>query len=313
MVLVNLSSAKGIVVAKKANYYIVEIECDVFNDSLDYQSKNNHNRLLCTIRQRLIHHGLSINVGDRVSVESIDWNSARAIITKLHSRKTFLSKPPVANVTEIIVALSVKEPLFDFDQASRFLLTAEQTGLDIFLLLTKIDLITSTQLFHQVRRLKGWGYNPLPVSTKNGKGLDILLDQIKLTNLAVLCGPSGVGKSSLLNCLLPKESILTGHLSVKLKRGRNTTRNVELYSLGTNTRVADTPGFNRPDVRIDPIELQLLFPEIRSQLPKASCKFRNCLHLDEPGCDIDTSWERYTQYRKITEEMITFRRLCQGD
>ena len=312
MVLDKLSQSKGIVVAKKANYSIVEIDREECNYSSEIQCKNDH-RLLCTIRQRLIHNGSSINVGDRVSIESIDWDTNRATISNLYSRKSFISKPPVANVTEVIVVISVKNPIFDFDQASRFLLTAEQTGLNVSLLLTKVDLITSNELASQMRRLNSWGYSPLPISIKSAKGLDVWLNQIKLTKLAVLCGPSGVGKSSLLNYLLPKASIPIGDLSVKLKRGRNTTRHVQLYSLGADTRVADTPGFNRPELKVDPIGLQLLFPEIRYQSKKVSCKFRNCLHLDEPGCVIETSWERYQQYRNIIKEMIILRRLYQGD
>jgi len=117
-------------------------------------------------------------------------------------------------------------------------------------------------------------------------------------------GPSGVGKSSLINYLIPGKSIPVGDLSKKLKRGKHTTRHVELFSLGQESFIADTPGFNKPDFDIKPHSLGRLFPEIRSQLKNKKCKFRNCLHLDEPGCIISRNWERYDTYRNFVKEMI---------
>ena len=302
----DLPKIKGIVVAIKANYAIVEIDIHDSKSFVDRELRSLSNtRLLCNSRKRLTHLGYSINVGDRVVVESIDWNLKRAIICKLDCRKSFLSRPPVANVTDIIIVLSAKDPAFDFDQASRFLLAAEQTRLNISLLLNKVDLISSEENCSQIKRLQSWGYFPLPVSVRNGYGMDHLLSQIKQMPLSVFCGPSGVGKSSLLKFFLPKESIEIGDLSVKLKRGKNTTRHVQLYSLAKGSLIADTPGFNRPDLNIDPVGLQALFPEISSQLKEFSCKFRDCLHLDEPDCIVDKSWERYQQYRQIVEKMIT--------
>ena len=290
-----LSEFKGIVVALQANFLEVEIVSPKYA------------RLLCTRRSRLDYHGSFVNVGDFVRLESIDWKESRAVISDVAPRESWLSRPPVANVTVIVVTLSLKHPTFDLDQASRFLLTAEQTGLDVGLLLTKSDLISCNQIQTQLTRLQKWGYKPLAVSARTGAGLQLVNDLLKGSQIAVFCGPSGVGKSSLLNKLLPEESIRVGELSGRLQRGRHTTRHVELFSISSGTRVADTPGFNRPEIDIAPQNLACLFPEVRSQLKLGSCKFRNCLHINEPGCAIAKNWERYFFYKTLVGQLINSR------
>jgi len=306
VVLDELPLVKGLVVTIKANYSIVEID---LNQSQPFSHNGlvglNNLRFLCTLRKRLTHRGFSVRVGDRVVLESIDMNAFTAVISNLEPRESLLSRPPVANVTEVFVVLSVKSPSFDFDQASRFLLTAEKSGLSVYLILTKTDLINAEDLDNVIKRLTNWGYTPIAVSVKNGQGMELLTRKLKRSQLAVLCGPSGAGKSSILNHLLPNESISIGDLSGKLQRGRHTTRNVELYALDKGSFIADTPGFNRPDLKVRPVKLQTLFPELQDQVLNCSCRFRDCLHTDEPGCGVDTNWERYRQYRKLLGEMIS--------
>ncbi len=300
---------KGIVIAIKANFLIVEIDqnqakCFPKNGLITKRKL----RILCTLRSRLRHRGSFAKVGDIVFLESIDWKENRAVVSKIKPRRNLLTRPPVANVNEVVVVLSLKKPAFDFKQASRFLLTAEKSSLKISLILTKKDLIPSQELEEKVQRLKTWGYNPLAVSIRNGDGIEAFIKQRKNCQLSVLCGPSGVGKSSLLHYLLPKEKISIGDLSGKLQRGRNITRHVQLYSLGEGSLLADTPGFNRPDLQVKPFQLQMLFPELRAQINNHSCRFRNCLHSGEPGCVVDTNWERYMQYKELLEEMINYSR-----
>ena len=160
---------KGIVVSKKANFLIVELDSLAIDLSKsNYISKKNPLRFLCTLRRRLVNLGVFVNVGDYVYLESIDWNTHRAVVKDLQIRNSFLNRPPVANVTEVFVVLSVKKPEFYLEQASRFLLTAEKTNLTVKLVLTKIDLISNTELFSQIKRMRCWGYKPLAVSFKNG-------------------------------------------------------------------------------------------------------------------------------------------------
>ena len=261
-------------------------------------------RLLCTRRSKLNYQGLFIDVGDIVCVESIDYNNKRAVISEVEPRKSFLKRPAVANVTLVSICISVDEPLFDMEQTSRFLLTAECANIKPLIILTKTDLIAKNDLILYINKFKSWGYDCIPVSIHNSQGIDSLIERLRKTKLTVLAGPSGVGKTSLINHLIPTLSLPTSSVSKKLKRGTHTTRHVELFAIGNGSLLADTPGFNRPEIVCDPSGFAFLFPEFRTQLSNSQCKFRNCLHRDEPGCVIDKDLERYPFYRENLEEMI---------
>ena len=294
---------KGIVVALKANFLIVEIDYKNFkDDSVDQLYEKI--RLLCTRRSKLNYQGLFIDVGDIVCVESIDYNNKRAVISEVEPRKSFLKRPAVANVTLVSICISVDEPLFDMEQASRFLLTAECANIKPLIILTKTDLIAKNDLILYINKFKSWGYDCIPVSIHNSQSIDSLIERFRKTKLTVLAGPSGVGKTSLINHLIPTLSLPTSSVSKKLKRGTHTTRHVELFAIGNGSLLADTPGFNRPEIVCDPSGFAFLFPEFRTQLSNSQCKFRNCLHRDEPGCVIDKDLERYPFYRENLEEMI---------
>ena len=300
-----MNQLKGRVVSLKASYLIVDIDFNQIKKTIENDLFNGNYRLLCTRRSRLAYDGQYVNVGDKVLVDSIDWKASRGVVIAVEKRINLLARPPVANVTEIVVLVSVEEPSLDFDQTSRFLLTAEKTNVNIILALTKIDLISLDKLRQYSKRLSAWGYIPIPISVESGEGADLLLERLKASQLVVLCGPSGVGKTSLINYLLPSYSLSVKSVSKKLRRGRHTTRNVELFSLQKGVLIADTPGFNRPDLEIMPSELALLFPEIRdNKSNNKSCKFRDCLHRDEPGCVVHKDWERYYFYREMLEELI---------
>ncbi len=294
---------KGIVVALKANFLIVEIDCKNFKDnSIDQLYEKI--RLLCTRRSKLNYQGLFIDVGDIVCVESIDYNNKRAVISEVEPRKSFLKRPAVANVTLVSICISVDEPLFDMEQTSRFLLTAECANIKPLIIFTKTDLIAKNDLILYINKFKSWGYDCIPVSIHNSQSIDSLIERFRKTKLTVLAGPSGVGKTSLINHLIPTLSLPTSSVSKKLKRGTHTTRHVELFAIGNGSLLADTPGFNRPEIVCEPSGFAFLFPEFRTQLSNSQCKFRNCLHRDEPGCVIDKDLERYPFYRENLEEMI---------
>jgi ribosome biogenesis GTPase len=122
--------------------------------------------------------------------------------------------------------------------------------------------------------------------------------------ITVICGPSGVGKSSLINQLIPTLSLRVNAVSGKLGRGRHTTRHVELFELPGGGLLADTPGFNQPTLECDPSELAQYFPEARQRLALGSCQFSDCSHRDEPNCVVRGSWERYDYYLNFLSEAI---------
>jgi ribosome biogenesis GTPase len=113
-----------------------------------------------------------------------------------------------------------------------------------------------------------------------------------------------VGKSSLLNALVPDLALRVGAVSGRLQRGRHTTRHVELFPIGAGGLLADTPGFNRPDLPADPGALVGLFPEVRGRLDAGGCRFTNCLHQGDPGCAVGSDWPRYPHYLQCLEQVL---------
>lgn len=283
----------GTVLSIQANYYWVQIQ------------QPQPLRLLCTCRTRLKKLGHQIMVGDQVKVEEVDWIEYRAVISKLLPRHSELSRPAIANIDQILLVFALAEPVLDPYQLSSFLVKAESTGLKVTLCLNKCDLVEVNKQQHWLTRLKQWGYNPILLSLKNEQGLEDLAQCLN-NRITVLAGPSGAGKSSLINHLIPQCHQRINSVSGKLARGRHTTRHVEIFSLTTSGLIADTPGFNRPDLTCLATDLAGYFPEIRQYLTYAKCQFRNCLHREEPNCVVRGNWERYTYYLACLESAIEY-------
>lgn len=289
----------GLVVALQANYCWVEL--DPWPGGPPLPSER---RLLCTRRTRLGKTGQTICVGDRVQVEGIDWAAGRAAVASREPRRSLLQRPAVANVSKVVVVVSLAEPALDPLQLTRFLLTAEATGQPVQVVLSKADRLTPLELQAWQQRLRGWGYEPLLTSSSTGAGLDALRATLSEPGIAVLCGPSGVGKSSLLNGLRPELELRVAAVSGRLQRGRHTTRHVELFALAPGALLADTPGFNRPELPTNPLDLAPLFPELRQRLAQARCRYANCLHQGDPGCAAGSDWDRFAHYQHCLEAVL---------
>lgn len=287
-----LAERAGLVMALEANFCRVHLE---------RPGPGAVQQLLCVRRTRLGKTGQQICVGDQVRVEGIDWPAARGAIAAVEPRRSLLPRPAVANCNRVVVAVALEQPSLDPLQLTRFLLTAERTGVAVELVLTKADLLPPAEQQAWLERLQGWGYAPLLVSAREGEGVAALRERLGQPGIAVLCGPSGVGKSSLINALVPQLALRVSSVSGRLQRGRHTTRHVELYPLAPGALLADTPGFNRPDLPSDPTALAPLFPELRQRLQAGPCRFKNCLHQGDPGCAVGTDWERYPLYRSCLE------------
>ncbi len=286
----------GTVVAVQANFYRVKLESNRETQFLPQF-------LLCTRRTRLKKTGQKVMVGDRVLVVEPDWQDARGAIGEVSPRSTELQRPPVANGTHILLVFALGEPTLDPWQLSRFLVKAESTDLQLCLCFNKSDLITALERQQWQQRLVNWGYEANYISVKQHQGIEELLSRLR-GKITVVAGPSGVGKSSLIDALIPSVNLRVGKVSGKLQRGRHTTRHVELFELPGGGLLADSPGFNQPDLDCLPSNLAWYFPEARVRLQQGNCQFSDCLHRDEPGCTVRGDWERYEYYLDFLDKAI---------
>jgi ribosome biogenesis GTPase len=287
---------QGTVLAVQANYYWVRLNVEAAVSS---------HMLLCTRRTRLKKIGQRVMVGDRVYVEEPDWAGGRGAISQVLPRHSELDRPPIANADQILLVFALADPTIEPYQLSRFLVKAESTGLEVCLCLSKSDLVTSHDQEQWRDRISQWGYDATLISVRQGIGVAELNQRLS-QKITVASGPSGVGKSSLINQLIPTVDLRVNAVSGKLAKGRHTTRHVELFELPLGGLLADTPGFNQPDLLVAPHELARYFPEARQKLAEASCQFSDCLHRDEPGCVVRGDWERYEHYLDFLEDAIVY-------
>ncbi|WP_414583727.1 small ribosomal subunit biogenesis GTPase RsgA [Scytonema sp. PCC 10023] len=303
----------GTVLAVQANFYRVQLDVEIgeMREMREMREQNPPDPphplpapiLLCTRRSRLKKIGQQVMVGDRVVVEEPDWAGGRGAIASVLPRQSQLDRPAIANVNQILLVFAVADPPLEPYQLSRFLVKAESTDIDVILCLNKCDLISKEQQAEIYHQLGNWGYQPIFISVGQGINIDEPADKLK-DQITVIAGPSGVGKSSLINGLIPNANLRVGEISGKLARGRHTTRHVELFELPTGGLLADTPGFNQPDLDSPPEELASYFPEARQRLAVGSCRFSDCLHRDEPECIVRGEWERYQHYLDFLTEAI---------
>lgn len=247
-------------------------------------------------------------VGDNVEIEILDEQNKLGNIIDIKERNNELIRPAVSNISQALVVFAIADPMPNLNLLDRFLVMMERNGIDTIICFNKIDLADESEIVRIRDIYVKAGYHVMFTSTRTGLGVEEVLRVIKGKTTA-FAGPSGVGKSSLLNALIPEANSQTGEISEKIKRGRHTTRHSEIFNVSENTYIMDTPGFSSLYVNdFEKEELEHYFREFGKH--SAYCRFIGCAHINEPDCGvkkaveeklIDTS--RYDNYVLLYEEI----------
>ena len=258
----------------------------------------------CRARGILRKEGNSPLTGDLVN---ISVEKGKGMVESILPRRNSFVRPAVANVDALVVFAANVNPVTEPFLIDRVAAIAGDQEVPVILCVNKCDLDPAIDL---VRIYENAGFTVICTSAETGEGVE-QLRQLLRGRLTAFTGNSGVGKSSILNRLCPELNLSTGEVSEKLGRGRHTTRHVELYNLGEDTYVADTPGFSSFDTdQMDIIlkeNLQYAFPDFGTYI--GGCRFDDCSHRKEPGCAVRAALEsgaieptRYDSYLKLYEK-----------
>lgn len=285
---------EGIIIKGISGFYYVEVQDTIYE---------------CKARGIFRKRNKTPLVGDRVSISIVDEEGKKGIVEEIHPRVSELVRPPVANINKVMITFSVKEPNPNFVLLDRFIVFSERENLDIVIVLSKTDLDESGEITKSIQEeFEKVGYKVLGVSTKTGENMEKVLEELEGC-ISVFAGQSGVGKSSIINYIAPGIDLATAEISQKLGRGKHTTRHAELFKIGKNAIIADTPGFSSFELNnIEVEELQEYFIEFEQY---RTCKFGSkCIHKNEPACGIKQAVEdgniskrRYESYLQILDEI----------
>ena len=279
---------KGIVTSNISDLYKVEANNIVYN---------------CNARGKFKAGEISPVAGDLVEVDITDENKKVGVIEKILERKNYIKRPKMANLTQIILVVSMKLPKPDLLLLDKQLVYAEYMDIKPIICLNKIDLEDEEKIEYIYNLYSKIGYTVIKTDAKNNVGVDQIKEHLQ-NNITAFSGNSGVGKSTLINSILGKQIAEEGNISSKNKRGKNTTTQVLLYKIEENSYIADTPGFSTFDVsEIEKNDLAKYFIEFRPYL--AECEYADCSHKKEENCGI----KRAVQEGKISKDR--YERFCE--
>lgn len=252
-------------------------------------------------------------VGDNVEMEVLDEKDMEGSILRILPRSSTLIRPAVANVDQAMIIFAIVKPNPNFNLLDRFLIRMERQHLPTVICFNKQDIASPEEKEALRKAYETCGYRVLFISALENEGLE-QVKGILAGKTTTVAGPSGVGKSSLINQLAPAANMATGEISAKIERGRHTTRHSEIIALGEETYIVDTPGFTSLDIsEITKEELGQYYPEFVQYEPY--CKFSGCAHITEPSCGIKDAVEdgriskvRYENYKELYRELKEIKR-----
>ena len=252
-------------------------------------------------------------MGDNVEIEVLDEETMTGNITALLPRKNELIRPAVANIDQALVVFAVTRPSPHFNLLDRFLVMMERQDIPVVLCFNKEDIAEDEQVEKLRSVYEGCGYPCVFTSALEERNIEKIKELLK-GKTTVIAGPSGVGKSSLINILNPDAKMETGDISSKIERGKHTTRHSELFTIAQDSYIMDTPGFSSLYVNdFEKEELKYYFPEFDPY--EGTCRFLGCDHVHEPDCAVKAAVEageiheiRYKDYLEMYEELKSKRR-----
>jgi len=274
----------------------------VNNISNTYTVKMNKQAYICTAKGKFKNENIVPVVGDNIEFDIIDEDKKEGVITEILERNIYLKRPRVANVTQIMLVISIKSPKPDLLMLDKQIAFAEFLGLKPIIIINKSDLAKKGEMENIESIYTNIGYEVIITEAQKCIGIDKIKEKLK-NNITVFSGNSGVGKSTITNSLLGTIKTKEGDISKKNQKGKNTTTAVTIYETGKNSYIVDTPGFSSFDIsEINYKDLKNYFIEFK----KEECEFLDCSHTKERNCKVIDkvtagviSEERYKNYKNL--------------
>ncbi len=284
---------QGLIIENISNLYKIKVQEEIYE---------------ANARGKLKQEEISPVVGDNVEIEIIDEKNKKAVIEKILQRKTYIKRPKMSNINQILLVVSSKNPKPDLLLLDKQLAFSEYLKINPVIILNKIDLDKNKE-FEKIKSIyEKIGYRVIETVAKEEKGIEEL-NNILYGNINVFSGNSGVGKSTLINAIFQKDVTQEGEISTRNKKGKNTTTSTKLYQIDENTYIADTPGFSTFDIsEIEYRELDKYFREFKHIVK--NCEYVGCTHIKEDNCGVKEALQqgkieesRYERFCKIYNEL----------